>query len=205
MNDLDDTTFARFAERFARIERQVPEPPPHKVQTAVGSRRLGLLSPVAGLVGIAILLAAAVGLAVIGSRPSPIPSSSPAALTIPPDSAPPAIVLDAYLRALQAGDCGTASQLTMPLVLGKDYIDLCAVTRVTAFAIPGDPVVVNFDTVRLTATIRITGVPPSISAGQITWFYSLQRQTSGAWRVIDGFGSIPPSMLTLPTPPAAWP
>lgn len=201
MNDLDDTTFARFAERFARIERQVPEPPPHKVGTSIGSRGLGLLSPVAGLVGIVILLAAAVGLAVIGSQPSPLPS--PAAVTIPPDSAPPAVVLDAYLRALQAGDCGTASHLTMPLVFGKTHVDLCGVTSVTAVSVSGDPVVVSPDTVRLTATLTITGIPPWISAGKITWRYILQQQTSGAWRIIDVFESIPPSMLMLPSPPPA--
>jgi len=202
MNDLDDTTFASFAERFARIERQVPEPPPHKVHTAVRSRGLGLLSPVAGLVGVMILLAAAVGLAVIGSQPAPLPSPSPAAVTIPPDSAPPAVVLDAYLRALQAGDCDTASQLTMPLVLGKDYVDLCGITRVTAFSVV-DSIAVNPGTVRLTATLTITGVPPGISAGKMFCLYLLQRQTTGAWRIIDVFKSIPPSMLTLPTPPPA--
>jgi hypothetical protein len=200
MNDLDDTTFARFAERFARIERQVPEPPLHKVNAAIGRPGLRPLLPVAGLVGVAILFAAAVGLAVIGSHPAPLPSPSPAAVTIPPDSAPPAVVLDAYLRALQAGDCDTASQLTMPLVLGKDYVDLCGITRVTAFSVVGDSIVVNPGTIRLTATLTITGVPPGISAGNMFCLYLLQRQTTGAWRIIDVFESIPPSMLAWPTP-----
>lgn len=199
MNDLDDTTFARFAEQFARIEQQVPEPPPHTVR-ASGSRRLGPLSSEAGLVAVVILLAAGVGLAVIGSQLSPRPSPSPT-VTIPPNSAPPAVVLDAYLRALQAGDCGTASQLTNPLVLGNDYVDLCAVTHVTAFSILGDPVVVNPETVRLRASITITGTANGILPGEITGTYFIQQQPSGAWRIIATYIATPPSMLPLPTPP----
>jgi len=200
MNDLDDTTFPRFAERFARIERHVPEPPPHEVQAAVGGRGLRLLAPAAGPVSVVILilLAAAVGLSVIGSQPSPLPS--PAAVTIPPDSAPPAVVLDAYLRALQAGDCGTASQLTMPLVLGKNYVDPCGVTGVTAFSVAGDPYVVSPVEVGFLVTLTITGTADGLPAGVITWFYTLQEQPSGAWRVVGGgTGKMSPSML--PTPP----
>jgi hypothetical protein len=200
MNDLDDTTFARFAERFAWIEQQVPEPPPHAVR-ASGSRRLGLLSSKAGLVAVVILLAAGVGLAVIGSQLSPRPSPNPT-VTIPPDSAPPTVVLDAYLRALQAGDCRTVSQLTNPLVLNREYIDLCAVTRVTDFSILGNPVVVDPETVRLSATITITGTAKGVLPGDITETFFVQQQPSGAWRIIQGYLAVPPSMLPpFPTPP----
>lgn len=203
MNDLDDITFARFAMRFSEIERQVPEPPPHNVGAAVGRRGPGPLSGFAGLVGIVILLAAAVGLAVIGSQLSPQPSPSPSpAVTIPPDSAPPAVVLNAYLRALQAADCGTASQLTNPLVLSKGFVDLCGVTGVTAFSLLGDSVVVDPETVRMTASLTITGTRTGILAGEITYTYFLQKQTSGAWRIVDGAPHVPPSMFPpLPTPP----
>ena len=195
MNDLDRTTFARFAERFAGIERHVPEPPLHKVGTAIGSRGFGRLSPLAGLVGVVILLVMAVGLAVFGSQVSPRPSPSPAAGTIPPDSAPPEVVLDAYLRALQTGDCDTASQLTMPLVLDKSFVDLCGVTGVTSFSVSVRPVVVDPYTVRLPATLTITGTASGISAGEITGMYFLQQQPSGAWRIINDFLNVAPSML----------
>lgn len=194
MNDLDDTTFARFAERFARIERQVPEPP-RRAFAPVMSRRSGpaTVARRAVLLGVVIILAALFALVAIGSRPSPRP-------TIPPDSAPPAVVLDAYLRALQAGDCGTASRLTMPLVLDKGFIDLCGVTRVTAFSVVGGSVVVDPYTVRLTANLTITGTANGgISAGEITGTYFLQQQPTGAWRIINGGLHVPPSML------ASWP
>jgi hypothetical protein len=163
-------------------------------------RRIGSVRDAAGLLVVAvvvILLAAAGGLALIGSRPSP----RPATVTIPPNSALPAVVLDAYLRALQAGDCRTVSQLTNPLVLNQEYVDLCAVTRVTAFSIQGDPVVVDPDTVRLRATITITGTANGILPGEIAETFFVQRQLSGAWRIIAGYVATPPSMLPLPTPP----
>lgn len=164
-------------------------------------RRIGQVPVAADFLIVAvvvILLAAAGGLALIGSRPSP----SPAAVTIPPDSAPPEVVLDAYLRALQAGDCRTASQLTNPLVLNKEYVDLCAVTRVTAFSILGDPAVVDPYTVRLRASITITGTANGILPGEIAETFFVQQQPSGAWRIIEGYLAVPPSMLPpFPTPP----
>jgi hypothetical protein len=191
MNELDDATFARFATRFSRIEQQVPEPPPHNLSSAMGSRGLRPLSLFASLVGVVILLVAAVGLAVI---------RSPAAVTIPPDSAPPAVVLDAYLRALQAGDCDAASELTIPRLFGASMVDLCDVTGVTAFSVLGDPVVVDPDTVRMRASLAITGTDHGLAAGEITFTYFLQQQPTGAWRIVDGAPHIPPSMIPLPTP-----
>jgi hypothetical protein len=195
MNELDDTTFARFAERFARIERKVPEPPPLSASAPANQRIFRRLAPMAGLAGVVILLAAVVGLAVIGVQPPASPS--PAAVNIPPDSAPPEVVLEAYLRAVQARDCGTASQLTVPLVFGAG---LCAATfDVTAFSVSGGPAVVDPYTVRLSVDLTITG-NSDILAGDITWTCFLQEQSSGAWRIIDGYLSIPPSMHVWPSP-----
>jgi hypothetical protein len=192
MNELDDATFARFAKRFSRIEQQVPEPPPRNLSSAMGSRGLRPLSLFASLVAVVILLVAAVGLAVI---------RSPAAVAIPPDSAPPEVVLDAYLRALQAGDCDTAGKLTIPRLFGPSMVDLCGVTGVPAFSVLGDPVVVDPDTVRMRVSLAITGTNHGLAAGEITFTYFLQQQPTGAWRIVDGGPHIPPSMLPLPTPP----
>jgi len=181
MNDLDEMTFARFAERFARIERQVPEPPLRVVDPAVARRRLARFSPIAAFVGVAILLAGIAGLAAIGPQPSP----SPAAATIPPDTALPAVVLDAYLRALEAGDCDTARALTDPPFYSPSMIDLCGLTGVTRFSIEGDPVIVSPIMVRLRASMTITGMR-AIPAGEISFTYFLQQVRSGAWRIVDG-------------------
>ena len=131
MNDLDKTTFERFARRFASIERLVPNPPVPPAGTVATIRPYG--RPIAALVGVAILLVATLGLAVIGSQPSPSPT--PAALAMPPDSAGPDVVLDAFLRAAVTGDCATSHALKATLLAEKSFFDLCGLTDVTAFTV----------------------------------------------------------------------
>jgi hypothetical protein len=210
MNDLDRTTFDRFVRRFARIERLVPDPPSHDVAIGVGTRNRALVSPLAAVLGAAILVAGVVGLAVIGSQPSPLPSPRATVVAIPPDSAEPAVVLEAYLDASEAGDCATARQLTMPLVLNEDYVELCGVTRVTAFSVVGVEAPVDPETTRLTARLTIRGPMPGTSTetivGDINGTYFLQRRSNGPWRIIEGYVNLPPSMLpTAPPPQVALP
>jgi hypothetical protein len=195
MDHLDDATFARFAGRFARIEQLIPDPPRRAFAPVVTGRSGPASIPRrAVLLGVVAVLAVLAALTALGSRPAP-------RLTIPPDAAPAPVVLDAYLRALQVGDCKTAHQLTMPLVLDKGFTDLCGVTRVTGFTIVGESVVVDPYTVRLTATLAITGTANGdISPGAITATYFLQQQSTGAWRIINGGIHVPPSMLNWPSP-----
>jgi hypothetical protein len=186
MNDLDRATFAQFAERFGRIERRIPAPPPLRVARSPRSRGLGRVSPRTGLVAIGIVLVASIGFAAIGAHPSPAPSPSPAHVSVPPDSAGPAEVFEAYLRALQAGDCNTAHLLGDPQLLTSGFADLCTTTQVTAFSIIGDPVVESPYRVRVRANISITGFDQETNPEQLNGFYWLQHQSSGAWRISDG-------------------
>lgn len=91
MNDLDKTTFDRFAMRFTRIERQVPDPPTHAAVAGIARRARRRVSPIAGALGVAILVTATVGLAVIGSSPGPVPSPSAAAASLPSDTQVPIV------------------------------------------------------------------------------------------------------------------
>jgi hypothetical protein len=75
MNDFDRATFDRFASRFARIERLVPDPAHDSPRVA--SRTPRPISRTVGFAGAAVMLAAILGLAVIGSQTSPRPSQSP--------------------------------------------------------------------------------------------------------------------------------
>ena len=188
LNDLDATTFARFAERFSRIERLVPDPPSLTDLMAIGSRGRTRRSPLSGWAGVVVLLVAVGGLALIGAR------LLPTMVAVPPDAATAAEVLDAYLRAVQAGDCETAEQLTHPSQFGPGMVDLCGITGVTAFSVVGDPVVVHPDMVRMKASLTITGTS-GISAGKISFTYFLQQQGSGAWRIVDGGAHTSPSLL----------
>lgn len=106
-------------------------------------------------------------------------------LTVPPDSAPPAVVLDAYLRALLAGDCAAGRALTSETFrIGNG--ELCGQTEVTAFRVEGDPATPGPEVVFAT-TLTTTGTSDgSVPAGDITWFYSLDRTRGSAWRIAGG-------------------
>ncbi len=50
------------------------------------------------------------------------------------NSAPPAVVLDAYVQALRAGNCETGRQLTLPS-FAKGNVELCGNLRVSAYRV----------------------------------------------------------------------
>lgn len=106
--------------------------------------------------------------------------------TIPPDSAAPAVVLDAYLRALQAGDCAAGRALgTATFRPGNG--ELCGATKVSAFRVTGDPATPSSDEVVFATVLTTSGSSDgSVPAGDIIWFYSLDRQPNGAWRLAGG-------------------
>ncbi len=108
------------------------------------------------------------------------------AVAVPPDTTAPEVVLDTYLRALVAGDCDTGRKLAVA-TFRKGNGELCGSTRVSAYRIdPGtarpSPNEIVFST-RLTTTGSDDG---SIEPGETLWFYSLDRQPSGPWRVSGG-------------------
>lgn len=199
MNDLDKTTFERFARRFASIERLVPNPPAPPSGTARAIRPVG--RPMWALVGVAILMVAAVGLAIIGSQPAPSPT--PAAIAMPPDSAGPDVVLDAFLRAAAAGDCATSRALKATLLAEKGFFDLCGLTDVQSFSVTDGPITVDPDKVRFSGTVTITGIGVDLPAGAYRWTYFVQRQTNGTWRLVDGgyFSPVAPPLTPGPTRP----
>lgn len=106
-------------------------------------------------------------------------------VALPPDSAGPDVVLDAYLRSLVAGDCDTGRKLATA-TFKRGNGDLCGGTDVTAYQIDGraQP---SADEVVFATTVTTTGDHgQSIDAGEMTWFYSLMRQPNGAWRITGG-------------------
>jgi hypothetical protein len=102
-----------------------------------------------------------------------------------PDSAPPAVVLDVYLRALEAGDCDAARALaTSTFVVGNG--ELCGVLDVTGFNGLTGPAVPRDGEVVFSTTLTTGGDDRSIQEGDQTWFYTLVRQPNGAWRLAGG-------------------
>lgn len=122
----------------------------------------------------ALMLLAAVAIAACGPR-----------TVLPPDPAPPNVVLTAYLTALRAGDCTTAHPLaTSTFTIGNG--ELCGGVKVSAFTPLTQPATPRDGEVVYATTLTTSGDGVSIDAGDITWFYTLERQPSGAWRLTGG-------------------
>jgi len=109
-----------------------------------------------------------------------------ASFSAPPDSAGPASVLDAYLKALEAGNCAAGKVLSTATFTASNG-DLCGATIVSGYRVLGDPAAPNSTEVVFATTLTISGTSDhSVPPGDITWFYSLDRQPSGAWRLVGG-------------------
>lgn len=104
---------------------------------------------------------------------------------LPPTSAGPDVVLDTYLRALVAGDCESARQLaTATFTVGNG--DLCGQTTVSAYEVNPTPAGTGAETV-FSTTLTTSGTGDgSIAAGRLTWFFTLDQQPDGAWRLAGG-------------------
>lgn len=96
------------------------------------------------------------------------------------------MVLDAYLRALVAGDCETGRKLvTETFRTGNG--ELCGGTGVTAYRIDLTPARPSPDEVVFGTWLTTTGSDDgSILPGDLGWFYSLRRQPNGSWRIVGG-------------------
>jgi len=112
----------------------------------------------------------------------------PPAIQIPPVSATPEVVLDTYLRTLIAGDCATGRKLGAGGFLTIHAGDLCGQTRVTAdHVLPGGPAYPNPSEAVYAVQLTTTGsADGTIQPGAVPWFYSLDRQTDGSWRITGG-------------------
>jgi hypothetical protein len=113
--------------------------------------------------------------------PTAARGSNPIAL--PSKGATPAQVLDAYLRALKAGDCKTAHALTTSSFARNG--ELCGHLRVKSYTPLGRPATPGNEVIFSTNLIT-EGGDASMPDGLHTWFYSLTKQADGAWRLVGG-------------------
>jgi hypothetical protein len=106
-------------------------------------------------------------------------------VTMPPKNAAPAEVLGTYLQALRAGDCRSAHALaTSSFVLGNG--ELCGALTAKSYSPLGKPANPREGEVIFSTTLTTEGGDQSMSNGDHTWFYSLDRQADGAWRLVGG-------------------
>ncbi len=122
---------------------------------------------------IAVVLAVALGLG----------ACTHVARAIPADSATPRQVLDAYLLALQAGDCATTHEYAVDQFLTDG--ELCGHVNVLSYRSDAYRSEAT-DQVELAATLTIKGGDQSLQDGDHLWFYTLRRQPTGAWRLSAG-------------------
>jgi hypothetical protein len=122
-------------------------------------------------------LAGAIVVVLAGCGGSPV--------VVPPDSASPAVVLDAYLAALQAGNCHGARALATPGFADGTEV-YCNGMRVTGFNIPSDSAQINDSEVEFALDLTTSGGNETVPDGTHTWFFSLVRKAGGAWRVQGG-------------------
>jgi hypothetical protein len=106
--------------------------------------------------------------------------------SVPPDSAPPEVVLATYLRALVVGDCAAGKALgTATFRLGNG--ELCGATSVSSFTIQGPAPDPNATELVFATMLVTTGTADgSIQPGSMTWFYDLRREPDGSWRLVGG-------------------
>jgi len=101
---------------------------------------------------------------------------------VPPDSAPPEVVLEAYLQALVAGDCETVSALRAG---GGD--GLCGALEVSAYT-RSEPEITPDGRVVFSTTLTTSGGDGSFPDGDNLWRCWLSQQPDGGWRVTDEGG-----------------
>jgi len=107
-----------------------------------------------------------------------------AAAALPEDGATPRQVLDAYLLALQAGDCATTHAYAVDRFLTDG--ELCGHVNVLSYRSDAYTSKPSAEEVVLAATLTIKGGDQSRQDGDHLWFYTLRRQPTGAWRLSAG-------------------
>ena len=127
-----------------------------------------------GAGAVAVALATLGGLAACTDAPKSLPSAG----------ATPRQVLDAYLLALQAGDCATTHAYAVDRFLTDG--ELCGRVNVSAYRTNAYTSQPSADQVVLATTLTIKGGDQSLQDGDHLWFYTLRRQPTGAWRLSAG-------------------
>ena len=111
--------------------------------------------------------------------------SHPAAVQLPPKSASASTVLGDHLVALKAGDCRTARALATKTFSHGDS-ELCGDLHVTAYTALQGPATPSDHEVVYSTTLTTKGGDETVPDGEHIWFYSLDKQPDGSWRLVGG-------------------
>jgi hypothetical protein len=110
---------------------------------------------------------------------------------LPPANATPLEVLTAYLEAYKGGRCSWARQLWIDPVPNTGDGDLCGDAQLLSFSVSPEPARPTVDIANFATSLTTSGSRDgSVEPGRMTWFFQLNRQADGSWR-IEGGGSGP--------------
>lgn len=110
-------------------------------------------------------------------------SACASSATPPPDSAGPDAVLEAYLGALSANDCGAARTLSVQSEVGFKWF--CGQHQVVRFWIEGESYPQRDTHAGFTTTLTIVDGDDLFHDGDHTIFFHLRREPGGPWRVSE--------------------
>ena len=123
--------------------------------------------------------------AVIPPAGTPATATGSTSVASLPTDAAPAAVLDTYLRALRSGDCESAHALaTSTFTAGNG--ELCGHLTVKSYTPVRGPATPNDREVVFATNLVTQGGDASMPDGLHTWFYTLDRQADGPWRLVGG-------------------
>lgn len=106
-------------------------------------------------------------------------------ITLPPDLTSPRDVLATYLTALAEGDCDVGQALGAG-AFADGSGDLRGTTGVSISAVLGEPAQPTDGAMVFTTHLVTSGTSDgTVPAGGITWFFDLQRTSTGDWRIFS--------------------
>jgi hypothetical protein len=106
---------------------------------------------------------------------------------LPPANDSPLEVLTAYLEAYKGGQCGFGRQLWIDATPHTGDGDLCGQAQLITYRLNPDPATPAADIADFASTLTTNGSRDgSVQPGETIWFFELDRQADGAWRIRGG-------------------
>lgn len=187
MNDLEGRLSAHFAQRAQDV--QVNPDVLAALQKRVQPRRAIRKWRLPALVAAAVVAISAVAIGIIIPLQAPPATYRPPSVpttALPAIGASPSDVLDAYLAALTANDCATASRLTTRTFTHGNG-ELCGDVTIDSFTrAAGSAVNGNEFEYGVVLHVVAGSKDGTVPAGDVTWFYELQHQPDGSWKLVGG-------------------
>lgn len=189
MNDLEERLTIHFAERARGI--QASPDARATLQKRIQRRRAPSSWRLPALAAASVVVITATAVAIGVFSPKSVPPAAPGqptehSIILPPVDALPADVLDAYLAAFKANDCATGAELTTD-TFTKGNGELCGEVTIGSYTSATGPAATGNElTYPVTLQVTTGSKDGTVPSGAVLWFYTLQHQPNGSWRLTGG-------------------